>query len=85
MSTAMRDLISGEAELDEEEDDDSYDEDTGEQRRKERVAIEDSSDEDDDEDDDEEEARKVRVSERLGTKNPRPLTMPCLRFAKASS
>lgn len=54
----MRDLISGEAELDDEEDDESFDEDDGGNRRR-RPAVEDSSEEEED-DDDEEEARKVR-------------------------
>lgn len=59
MSNAMRDLISGEAELDDEEDDESFDEETGEGRdRRDRGRIEDSSEEEED-DDDEEEARKV--------------------------
>ncbi|KOS20389.1 Transcription elongation factor SPT6 [Escovopsis weberi] len=61
MSSAMRDLISGEAELDDEEDDESFNEDTaGKQRRKKPSAgVEDSSDEEED-DDDEEEARRIR-------------------------
>ncbi|KAK5987461.1 Transcription elongation factor SPT6 [Cladobotryum mycophilum] len=60
MSSAMRDLISGEAELDDEEDDESFDEDTGQQRRKKPAGrIEDSSEEEED-DDDEEEARRIR-------------------------
>jgi hypothetical protein len=55
----MRDLIHGEAELDDEEDDESYDEETGDSRpRPKRSHIEDSSEEEED-DDDEEEARKV--------------------------
>lgn len=55
----MRDLIQGEAELDDDEDDESYDEETGEpQHRERKVPIEDSSEEEED-DDDEEEARKV--------------------------
>ncbi|KAJ4185384.1 Transcription elongation factor Spt6 [Fusarium falciforme] len=58
MSNSMRDLISGEAELDDEEDDESFDEDDGGDRRR-RPAVEDSSEEEED-DDDEEEARKVR-------------------------
>ncbi|TPX15737.1 uncharacterized protein E0L32_000071 [Thyridium curvatum] len=60
MSNSMRDLISGEAELDDEEDDESFDEETGETRERERNGdIEDSSEEEDD-DDDEEEAAKIR-------------------------
>ncbi|TAQ90193.1 hypothetical protein B7494_g1457 [Chlorociboria aeruginascens] len=59
---SMRDLLDGEAELDDEENDDSFDEETGEARpRKERQNgdMEDSSEEEDD-DDDEEAARAVR-------------------------
>lgn len=52
----MRDLISGEAELDDEEEDESFDEGGGPRRHK--NAVEDSSEEEED-DDDEEEARKV--------------------------
>ncbi|KAG9251999.1 transcription elongation factor SPT6 [Emericellopsis atlantica] len=59
MSTSMRDLISGEAELDDEEDDESFDEETGEARERQNGNIDDSSEEEED-DDDEEEARKVR-------------------------
>ncbi|OTB09260.1 hypothetical protein M426DRAFT_316548 [Hypoxylon sp. CI-4A] len=62
MSNSMRDLIVGEAELDDEEDDASFDEETGETRERSRNRdreVDDSSEEDDD-DDDEEEARKVR-------------------------
>lgn len=55
----MRDLISGEAELDDDEDDESFDDETGEERRKKPSGqFEDSSEEEED-DDDEEEARKV--------------------------
>ncbi|TVY30514.1 Transcription elongation factor SPT6 [Lachnellula hyalina] len=59
---SMRDLIQGEAELDDEENDDSFDEDTGEVRPrkgKQNGRIDDSSEEEDD-DDDEEAAREVR-------------------------
>ena len=65
--SALRDLIVGEAELDNEEDEESYDEETGEVRRKPNGAkgvngtnghLEDSSEEDED-DDDEEAARLV--------------------------
>lgn len=62
MSTSMRDLVIGEAELDDEEDDESFDEATGEARDRQRnrgQELEDSSEEDED-DDDEEEAQKVR-------------------------
>ncbi|KAI1500852.1 SH2 domain-containing protein [Biscogniauxia marginata] len=62
MSNAMRDLIIGEAELDDEEDDESFDEETGEARdrpRKQDGNLDDSSEEEDD-DDDEEEMQKVR-------------------------
>jgi hypothetical protein len=58
MSTSMRDLISGEAELDDEEDDESFDDEAGEERPRKRTNIDDSSEEEED-DDDEEEARKV--------------------------
>jgi transcription elongation factor SPT6 len=57
---SMRDLIHGEADVDDEENDESFDEDTGEPRNG-KVAdggIDDSSEEDDD-DDDEEAARAV--------------------------
>lgn len=59
MSTSMRDLISGEAELDSDSDDESFDEETGEERRKVRPARIDDSSEEEDDDDDEEEAAKV--------------------------
>ncbi|KAI1160279.1 transcription elongation factor SPT6 [Nemania serpens] len=62
MSNSMRDLVIGEAELDDEEDDDSFDEETGETRAKNRNRdqnMNDSSEEEDD-DDDEEEMQKVR-------------------------
>lgn len=54
----MRDLIDGEAELDDEEDDESFDEEAGDRPRR-RPNIDDSSEEEED-DEDEEEARKVR-------------------------
>lgn len=60
MSNTMRDLISGEAELDDEEDDESFDEETGEERRRTKGARFEDSSEDEEDDDDEEEARKVR-------------------------
>ncbi|KUJ15601.1 transcription elongation factor Spt6 [Mollisia scopiformis] len=59
---SMRDLINGEAELDDEENDESFDEETGEPKpRKQRLngELDDSSEEEDD-DDDEEAARAVR-------------------------
>ncbi|KAJ1326721.1 transcription elongation factor SPT6 [Microdochium nivale] len=62
MSKSMRDLVIGEAELDDDEDDESFDEETGEARPRERkrnTEMDDSSD-DEDEDDDEEEAAKIR-------------------------
>ncbi|KAK3309161.1 SH2 domain-containing protein [Chaetomium strumarium] len=61
MSTSMRDLIDGEAELNEDEDDESFDEETGETRTKEANddMLDDSSDEEED-DEDEEEARRIR-------------------------
>lgn len=55
----MRDLISGEAELDDEEDDESFNEETGHERRKRTTAHVDDSSEEEEDDDDEEEARKV--------------------------
>ncbi|AEO62269.1 uncharacterized protein THITE_2106254 [Thermothielavioides terrestris NRRL 8126] len=60
MSNDMRDLIDGEAELDEEEDDESFDEETGESRARDRNDILDDSSEEDEDDDDEEEARRIR-------------------------
>ncbi|CAH0059205.1 unnamed protein product [Clonostachys solani] len=60
MSNTMRDLISGEAELDDEEDDESFDEETGEQPRKKRATQFDDSSEEEEDDDDEEEAAKIR-------------------------
>ncbi|CAI6086298.1 unnamed protein product [Clonostachys chloroleuca] len=60
MSNTMRDLISGEAELDDEEDDESFDEETGEQSRKKRATQFDDSSEEEEDDDDEEEAAKIR-------------------------
>ncbi|PNY27258.1 Transcription elongation factor SPT6 [Tolypocladium capitatum] len=60
MSNTMRDLISGEAELDDEEDDESFDEETGEERRRTNGARFEDSSEDEEDDDDEEEARKIR-------------------------
>lgn len=65
--SALRDLIVGEAEIDDEEGDESFDEETGEVRRKTNGKnganginghIDDSSEEDED-DDDEEAARAV--------------------------
>lgn len=61
---SMRDLIQGEAELDDEENDESFDEETGEVRRSNgrenaNGHMDDSSEEEDD-DDDEEAAREVR-------------------------
>jgi len=57
---SMRDLINGEAELDDEENDESFDEDTGEprpQKTRNNADLDDSSEEEDD--DDEEAARQV--------------------------
>lgn len=62
--SSLRDLIQGEAELDDEEADESFDEETGEVRRHLKGAnginghVADSSDDEED-DDDEEEARRV--------------------------
>lgn len=82
----MRDLISGEAELDDEEDDESFDDETGEERRKKKPAahIDDSSEEEED-DDDEEEARKVTPQRfpppiRLSTN-----ALDCIRSVKVLS
>ncbi|VBB75106.1 Putative transcription elongation factor SPT6 [Podospora comata] len=58
MSNDLRNLIDGEAELDDEDDDASFDEEAGEGRR-DKPLIDDSSEEEDD-DDDEEEARRIR-------------------------
>lgn len=69
MST-LRDLIDGQAELDD-EDEESYDEETGEIRKKSHGAngvnghLDDSSEEDED-DDDEEAAREVNALVRSG-------------------
>lgn len=60
---SARDLIEGEAELDDEEGDESFDEETGEVTRKTNGVnghIDDSSEEEDD-DDDEEAARAVSL------------------------
>ena len=55
----MRDLIDGEAELNDDEDDESFDEEAGESRaRKQKKILDDSSEEEED-DEDEEEARRV--------------------------
>lgn len=59
---SMRDLISGEAQVDDDENDDSFDSDTGEVRaRPANGNIDDSSEEEED-DDDEEAARQVSES-----------------------
>ncbi|KAL2132805.1 hypothetical protein VTI74DRAFT_3355 [Chaetomium olivicolor] len=60
MSTSMRDLIDGEAELNDEEDDESFDEEAGEERVRDRNDVMDDSSEEDDDDEDEEEARRIR-------------------------
>ncbi|KAK0728681.1 SH2 domain-containing protein [Lasiosphaeria miniovina] len=60
MSGNIRDLIDGEAELDEEEDDESFDEDADEVRKRPAAAGIDDSSEEDDDDEDEEEARRIR-------------------------
>jgi transcription elongation factor SPT6 len=80
---SMRDLISGEAELDDEENDESFDEETGEPRGKpkENGGLEDSSDDEED-DDDEEEAAKVRVYTFMPCL---PSANCCLRSVMASS
>ncbi|KAK4105067.1 hypothetical protein N658DRAFT_493174 [Parathielavia hyrcaniae] len=59
MSTSMRDLNDGEAELNDKEDDESYDEETGNARPRERNKMPDDSSEEDEDDEDEEEARRV--------------------------
>jgi transcription elongation factor SPT6 len=58
----MRDLIDGEAELNDEEDDESFDEDTGESRVRDRKKMLDDSSEEDEDDEDEEEARRVCIA-----------------------
>lgn len=58
MSTSMRDLIDGEAELDD-EDDESFDEGAGETRKRDRHDAMDDSSEEEEDDEDEEEARRV--------------------------
>ncbi|EJT80427.1 transcription elongation factor SPT6 [Gaeumannomyces tritici R3-111a-1] len=58
MSNSMRDLIDGEAELDDEEDDESFDGEGGDRASKRPPQVDDSSEEEDD--DDEEEARRIR-------------------------
>ncbi|KAH6649718.1 SH2 domain-containing protein [Chaetomium tenue] len=60
MSTSMRDLIDGEAELNDEEDDESFDEEAGESRTRARDNMLDDSSEEDEDDEDEEEARRIR-------------------------
>ncbi|KAK3378580.1 SH2 domain-containing protein [Podospora didyma] len=60
MSGNIRDLIDGEAELDDEEDDESFDEDASETRRAPKPGVLDDSSEEEDEDEDEEEVRKVQ-------------------------
>lgn len=57
MSNSMRDLIDGEAELDDEEDDESFDGEGGSTSKR-PPQLDDSSEEEDD--DDEEEAQRVR-------------------------
>lgn len=63
---SMRDLINGEAELDDEENDESFDEETGEPKpAKQRLNgdLDDSSEEEDD--DDEEAARAVSIQQQI--------------------
>lgn len=79
----MRDLIQGEADVDDEENDESFDEETGEPRRKARDTngadedgeMDDSSEEEED-DDDEEEARKVSCSRSWLLRPRHQLTVP---------
>lgn len=61
MDNSIKNLIDGEAQLDDEEDDESFDEETGDvnPRTNKGAELEDSSEEDED-DDDEEEARRIR-------------------------
>lgn len=80
----MRDLISGEAELDDEEDDESFDEDTGRERRKKPSARIDDSSEEEEDDDDEEEARKVTPKRFSLLTRPPTNALNCPRFARAS-
>lgn len=63
---SARDLIEGEAELDDEENEESFDEETGEARKRTNGVnghLDDSSEEEED-DDDEDAARAVRLSPR---------------------
>ncbi|KAK4168941.1 Oxysterol-binding protein-domain-containing protein [Cladorrhinum sp. PSN259] len=63
MSNDLRNLIDGEAELDDEEGDESFDEETGEggrPRQRDGNRMMDDSSEEEDDDDDEEEARRIR-------------------------
>jgi hypothetical protein len=80
MSNDLRDLVDGEAELDDEEDDESFDEDTGESRQKPKDHGMDDSSEEEDDDEDEEEARKVCQFPRLSNF----LLLTDHRFAKDS-
>lgn len=61
---SMRDLIQGEAELDDEENDESFDEETGEARpsKQRQIPDLDDSSEEEEDDDDEEAARAVCTS-----------------------
>lgn len=58
----MRDLIDGEAELNDEEDDESFDEEAGESHTRDRNRILDDSSEEDEDEEDEEEARRVWIA-----------------------
>ena len=73
----MRDLIDGEAELDDEEEDESFDGDSPRPRRKEADGRADDSSEEDEDDDDEEAARLV-------IRLPRPLMAVLRRLADTS-
>lgn len=73
--SALRDLIQGEAELDDDSAEESYDEDTGEVRRRTRGPngvnghVHDSSEEE--EDDEDEEAQRAVVAENTSLGVPR--------------
>lgn len=79
---SMRDLISGEAEIDEEENDESFDEDGEPKTSKARAGAEmDDSSEEEEDDDDEEAARAVC---RTGYKAVSLYSTNVLRSVKAS-
>jgi uncharacterized Zn finger protein (UPF0148 family) len=81
----MRDLIDGEAELNDEEDDESFDEEAGETRTRTRDNMLDDSSEEDEDDEDEEEARRVRPCSFFLFVNKVILIMSMYRFEKGLS